>query len=423
MGEKPVTVLLRSGFDLRDLRGTVSRKSGLSILTDPSVIRGEREKQREPAPGMPVSGAVVAVRRSGTLPLLESPKLGVPSPNKKSSGKSDTPKIAPKVFKWGNLTDGCPYDQNSKFYQQIDQYFEKLSPKPIRHMILKGPVGSGKTTLIRYLAFRYKIQLIDIREIEGDAKTYMEIFRTLLLGNDPGRTVIFLDDVDILADTGFDVKYLLDRSRLPVVMTTSGDSKETRKLFLETPYLKLKMPYLLYRKLTPYIRDLFPESIFNSMNRDLNKLAILHTFRDANIYSDRHENEFFQTISKLLSAKKIEELQMTTASFFDEQILLNGLRLNIPEFVVDLSDLQYMEYDPEVLALILFKRNNPMAPVKPTFSFTNFSSPKLLYPSRNLVPENGFFGRLTLKQRSQSEHQFVKRGGGKFTPGKTSTFS
>jgi replication factor C large subunit len=140
---------------------------------------------------------------------------------------------------------------NPTVVNTFSQWFKNWKPqlKQAKAIILRGPPGVGKTSLVHAFANEEKLELVEINASDWRSKksldSIVDMVKTRRLDGASGKKLILMDEVDGLArqqDRGGvgAMADLVDKSRVPIVFTDNGYVRGFQPLYKRCKLIQLK---------------------------------------------------------------------------------------------------------------------------------------------------------------------------------------
>ncbi|MHA2499957.1 MAG: replication factor C large subunit [Candidatus Hodarchaeales archaeon] len=140
---------------------------------------------------------------------------------------------------------------NPAVVNAFSQWFKSWKPRlrQEKAIILRGPPGIGKTSLVHAFAKEEKLELVEINASDWRSKksldSIVDMVKTRRLDGVSGKKLILMDEVDGLArrqDRGGvgAMADLIDKSRVPIVFTDNGYVRGFQPLYKRCKLVQLK---------------------------------------------------------------------------------------------------------------------------------------------------------------------------------------
>ncbi|MFW9914827.1 MAG: replication factor C large subunit [Candidatus Thorarchaeota archaeon] len=140
---------------------------------------------------------------------------------------------------------------NPAVVNAFSQWFKTWKPqlKQEKAIILRGPPGIGKTSLVHAFANEEKLELVEINASDWRSKKSLDsiadMVKTRRLDGVSGKKLVLMDEVDGLArqqDRGGvgAMADLVDKSRVPIVFTDNGYVRGFQPLYKRCKVIQLK---------------------------------------------------------------------------------------------------------------------------------------------------------------------------------------
>ncbi|MFX0117141.1 MAG: replication factor C large subunit [Candidatus Hodarchaeota archaeon] len=140
---------------------------------------------------------------------------------------------------------------NPTVVNAFSQWFKSWKPQRSqgKAVILRGPSGVGKTSLVHAFATEENLELVEINASDWRSKKSLDsiadMVKTRRLDGESGKKLILMDEVDGLArqqDRGGvgAMADLVDKSRVPIVFTDNGYVRGFQPLYKRCKLIQLK---------------------------------------------------------------------------------------------------------------------------------------------------------------------------------------
>lgn len=235
-----------------------------------------------------------------------------------------------------------------QLHSKVSVFLTNLITKYERHIwdsplcvIIKGPIGSGKTFLVQNLMKQLGIKLIDLNNSQcRDEKNIRKILKDAITNftvnkGEATATVVFFDDIDIFpeCDVGFEkaLKWVISSSKCPIIMTCGQVPKGLPSKNLKIFELEVTLPVLemLYQHCEDYVIKLSKIEIlylFRYYKGNLNYIFTIFNYL-VSMQPMKYENVYAEKITSCNTIELSEILPLLT--FRWNEIVGNGLQPNI----------------------------------------------------------------------------------------------
>ncbi len=252
----------------------------------------------------------------------------------------------------------------------------KVGMKPL---LLIGPPGIGKTTLVKIAANQFNIDLIELNASDTRSKERLESIITPLVNNLnllSKKVILFLDEVDGIdenTERGA-LTFLLSLAKSSNIQMVMAANKENNNIIKE---LSKVCKVIRFKEITPRLIQLYINQLLNQLNIDIDIGTKINIIRSSNgdmrnvlnainakilleSKGDEHIEgniEISVAINRFFNAESIAEaiiaLRSSEGSYYDQRFIYNSEMRRLDKLHAIFSSTVNSEIDINNLADIL----------------------------------------------------------------------